>query len=55
VPLFWEELEAGVRGDSFNVRNLPERLENLAADPWAEFLKVRQSITAAMKAAVGMK
>jgi bifunctional non-homologous end joining protein LigD len=55
APLFWEELETGVRGDSFNVRNLPERLESLPADPWADFLKVRQSITAAMKAKVGMK
>jgi bifunctional non-homologous end joining protein LigD len=55
APLFWEELEAGVRGDSFNVRNLPERLEGLPADPWAGFLKVRQSITAAMKAAVGVR
>ncbi len=55
APLFWEELEAGVRGDSFNVRNLPERLESLPADPWAGFLKIRQSITAAMKAKVGVK
>jgi bifunctional non-homologous end joining protein LigD len=55
APLFWEELETGARGDSFNVRNLPERLENLPSDPWADFLKVRQSITAAMKKTVGMK
>src|SRR6185295_4239477 len=30
--LFWEELEAGVDGHTFDVRNLPERLESLAAD-----------------------
>ena len=35
--------------------HLPERLENLPSDPWADFFKVRQSITAAMKKAVGMK
>jgi DNA primase len=31
------------------VRNLPERLESLPGDPWADFNTVRQSITAAMK------
>ena len=55
TPLFWEELETDVRANTYNVRNLPERLESLAADPWADFLKERQSITAAMKKAVGMK
>jgi bifunctional non-homologous end joining protein LigD len=55
VPLFWEELETDVRGNTYTVRTLPERLENLPADPWADFFKVRQSITAAMKKAVGVK
>ncbi|HVG10502.1 MAG TPA: DNA ligase D [Thermoanaerobaculia bacterium] len=55
TPLFWEELETDVRANTYNVRNLPERLESLEADPWADFLKERQSITAAMKKAVGMK
>jgi bifunctional non-homologous end joining protein LigD len=55
TPLFWEELETDVRGNTYTVRTLPERLENLPADPWEGFNKVRQSITAAMKKAVGMK
>lgn len=55
APLSWEELEAGVRGDTFGVRNLLDRLEGLPADPWEGFFKVRQSITAAMKKAVGIK
>ncbi|HYN22420.1 MAG TPA: DNA ligase D [Thermoanaerobaculia bacterium] len=55
TPLFWEELETDVRANTYSVRNLPERLESLEADPWAGFLKVRQSITAAMKKAVGLK
>ncbi|HET9211767.1 MAG TPA: DNA ligase D [Thermoanaerobaculia bacterium] len=55
VPLFWEELETDVRGNTYTLRTLPERLEKLPADPWADFFKVRQSITAAMKKAVGMK
>ncbi len=55
TPLFWEELETDVRANTYTVRNLPERLESLDADPWADFLKERQSITVAMKKAVGMK
>ncbi|HSG40892.1 MAG TPA: DNA ligase D [Thermoanaerobaculia bacterium] len=55
VPLFWEELETGVRGNTYTIRNIFERLESLPADPWDGFNKVRQSITAAMKKAVGMK
>jgi bifunctional non-homologous end joining protein LigD len=54
APLFWEELETGVRANTWTVRNLPDRLESLPADPWADFAKVRQSITAAMKA-IGKK
>lgn len=55
TPLFWEELETGVRANTFTVRNVFERLEGLPSDPWEGFKKVRQSITAAMKKAVGMK
>jgi bifunctional non-homologous end joining protein LigD len=57
TPLFWDEIESGqdVHGDHFNVRNVPERLESLGADPWEEFNKVRQSLTASMKKTVGMK
>lgn len=55
ATLFWEELETDVRANTWTVQNLPDRLESLPGDPWADFAKVRQSITAAMKKAVGMK
>jgi bifunctional non-homologous end joining protein LigD len=55
ATLFWEELETDVRANTWTVQNLPDRLESLPGDPWADFTKVRQSITAAMKKAVGMK
>jgi len=55
ATLFWEELETGVRANTWTVQNLPDRLQSLPGDPWADFTKVRQSITAAMKKAVGMK
>jgi bifunctional non-homologous end joining protein LigD len=54
TPLFWDELDTDVRGNTFTVQTLPERLESLSADPWEGFLKLRQSLTAAMKKAVGM-
>jgi bifunctional non-homologous end joining protein LigD len=54
APLFWEELDSDVRANTFTVQNLPERLEGLKSDPWEDFLKVKQSLTAAMKEAVGM-
>jgi bifunctional non-homologous end joining protein LigD len=55
VPLDWDELETGVRGDTYTVENLPERLDHLAADPWREMTSVKQSITAAMKRRWGVK
>ena len=33
----------------FNVRNVPARLKNLKKDPWAEFFKVRQTVTNPMQ------
>jgi bifunctional non-homologous end joining protein LigD len=54
TPLAWEELEDGVRADTFTVENLPERLAGLTADPWREMSKVKQSITAAMKRGFGV-
>jgi bifunctional non-homologous end joining protein LigD len=49
TPLAWEELDGDVRGDTYTIENLPERLASLGADPWREMAAVKQSITAAMK------
>ena len=38
-----------VRFDHFTIRNVPERLARLRADPWAKFQETRQAITAAMR------
>ncbi|MFB3902763.1 MAG: DNA ligase D [Acidobacteriota bacterium] len=54
VPVTWEELEAGVRSDTFNLTNIHERLQS-SLEPWHDFDKVRQSITANMKKRVEMK
>ena len=53
VPLEWDELDA--KDDlrkAFNVKNVPPRLAKLKKDPWADYWKTRQSITAKMQKAL---
>src|SRR5262249_24271061 len=54
VPLTWGELDAGLRPDDWTGRTVPERLATLPADPWAGMARTRQSITAGMRASLGM-
>lgn len=54
APIRWEELGAGVRSDSFNVRNMPARLKRLKQDPWQDIGAVKQSITVPMRRSVGL-
>jgi bifunctional non-homologous end joining protein LigD len=49
VPLSWDEVAATTGGDQWTIANLHERLADLARDPWADYAKTRQRITAAMK------
>jgi bifunctional non-homologous end joining protein LigD len=53
VPLSWDEVDATTGGDQWTIENLHERLADLASDPWAEYAKTRQRITAAMKKRLG--
>lgn len=46
TPVLWEEVETGVRPETFTVATVPERLASLKSDPWAEIGKVRQTVTA---------
>jgi bifunctional non-homologous end joining protein LigD len=55
VPLSWEELSPKIRSDEFTPARTLERLKKLTRDPWEDFYKTRQTITKAMKQAVGMK
>ncbi|HEX9671573.1 MAG TPA: DNA ligase D, partial [Thermoanaerobaculia bacterium] len=56
TPLFWEELaDPELRGANFTVATVPARLATLPSDPWEEFFSVRQSITADMRKAVGLR
>jgi bifunctional non-homologous end joining protein LigD len=54
APISWEELHAGVRSDTFNAVNMPDRLRTLRRDPWKEMGASRQSLTAPMKRRLGL-
>jgi bifunctional non-homologous end joining protein LigD len=49
VPLSWDEVPDTTAGDQWNIANLHERLQSLREDPWADYAKTRQRITAAMR------
>ena len=54
VPLAWDELDA--KDDlrkRFDVTNVAARLKKLRHDPWADYERTRQGITAKMKKALG--
>jgi bifunctional non-homologous end joining protein LigD len=46
TPLAWNELTVRVDPQKFNVETIPARLKKLRRDPWADFFKTRQSLTA---------
>ncbi|MBC8738001.1 DNA ligase D [Paraburkholderia sp. UCT31] len=54
VPLAWDELESTTSGDQWGIRNVRERVDGLRNDPWADYAKTRQRITAAMKKRLGV-
>jgi bifunctional non-homologous end joining protein LigD len=53
TPLAWEELDKTDLREKFTVRSVPRRLAQLRQDPWRDYFTIRQSITAAMRRAVG--
>ena len=53
VPVDWQELEE-IRGDSFTVTNIKDRLTARRADPWESYFSIRQSVTAKMLRRVGI-
>ena len=53
MPIAWTAMRQDVRGTFFNVRNVRGILSSRKADPWADYEKARQPITAAVRKAVG--
>ncbi len=53
MPIGWDELSMDLRFAHFNVGTGAERLQRLKSDPWEDFFKTRQSVTAGMLSKVG--
>jgi len=45
VPVAWEELESDLRSNTYTVRNIFERLDQLKQDPWKDYFKLQQRVT----------
>src|SRR5262249_15883695 len=54
TPLFWEEVEKGLKPAAFTVETVPARLKKLKSDPWAEMAGLRQSLSARVRREVGI-
>jgi bifunctional non-homologous end joining protein LigD len=54
TPLFWDEVEAGIRPEGFTVATLPSRLAALKSDPWAEIGALHQTISAVARRKYGL-
>lgn len=49
MPVAWDDLSALKRGDQWNVRSAREHLSFQAADPWQDYGRCRQTLTAGLK------
>ena len=46
TPLAWKELTPKLRISGFTIETVPQRLQKLKSDPWADFGSVEQTIDA---------
>lgn len=54
VPIRWDELNAALRADRYNVANLRRRLSALRQDPWVDFGKAARPLDADLLKRVGV-
>lgn len=52
MPIAWDDLGADVRGEHFNIDNAASVVANRAADPWADYDRARQTLSASMRRAL---
>jgi bifunctional non-homologous end joining protein LigD len=52
MPIAWSDLASDVRGDRFNVDNVPALLASRRADPWQDYERSRQTLSASVRRAV---
>lgn len=55
VPIRWDELNAALRADRYNVQNLRRRLAALREDPWAGFSEAARPLDDDLLKRVGVK
>lgn len=44
TPLAWDELSDRIEDNSYTIKTLPQRLEQLKIDPWKDFWNIKQSL-----------
>lgn len=54
VPIAWEEMHDIAGGGEWTIATLPRRLQSLAHDPWRDYFRSRQALTAAMRRRLGL-
>ena len=52
MPIAWEDLATDVRGDRFNIDNAAGVVAQRPADPWADYDRGRQTLSASMRRAL---
>ncbi|MBN2822531.1 MAG: DNA ligase D [Coriobacteriia bacterium] len=54
VPVRWDEIEAGVRSDGYDIASTPRRLRALGTDPWDGYESSRAPLGRKVRNALGM-
>jgi bifunctional non-homologous end joining protein LigD len=54
TPLSWDELDEEDPRERFTIKTVPRRLAKLREDPWSDYARTRQGITAKMRRALGL-
>ena len=52
MPIEWNDLAEDVRGDRYNVGNVPDLLATRRKDPWAGYVRSARRITRKMTKAL---
>lgn len=50
VPVRWDELQAGLRSDGYDIRSVPRRLAAMTVDPWEGYSAAAADLRAVRKA-----
>jgi bifunctional non-homologous end joining protein LigD len=45
TPVSWDEIDDDIRGDHFNIHNVPQRIAKLRKDPWKGYWSRQQHLT----------